>query len=98
VELYLHIADQDRVAAGTRLKTNDRIGHPSCVGGVATGTHVHIARKYNGEWFAAGLPVPFVLSGWTAASGSKLYHGSLTKAGQTVTSRLDDIYTSLINR
>ena len=98
VELYLHIADQDRVAAGTHLKSNDRIGHPSCVGGVATGTHVHIARKYNGEWLAAGEPVPFVLSGWTAVPGRKLYHGLLTKNGQTVTSRLDDIYTSLINR
>ncbi len=98
VELYLHIADQDRVAAGTHLQTNDRIGHPSCVGGVATGTHVHIARKYNGEWLAAGQPVPFVLSGWTASEGSKLYHGSLSKAGHIVTSRLDNIYTSLINR
>ena len=98
VELYLHIADQDRVAPGTHLRTNDRIGHPSCVGGVATGTHVHVARKYNGEWMAAGQPAPFVLSGWTASLGSKLYHGSLTKAGQTVTGRLDNIHTSLINR
>ncbi|MDR3577574.1 MAG: hypothetical protein P4L50_27230 [Anaerolineaceae bacterium] len=98
VQLYLHIADQDRVAAETHLKINDAIGHPSCLGGVATGTHVHIARKYNGEWIAAGQPLPFVLSGWTASLGSKLYHGSLNKAGQTVTSRLDNIYTSLINR
>jgi LasA protease len=98
VQLYLHIADQDRVAARTVLKTNDPIGHPSCVGGFATGTHVHVARKYNGEWLAAGQPIPFVLSGWTPSAGSKLYHGSLSNGSQTITSRLDNIHTSLINR
>ncbi len=98
VLLYLHIATQDRVAVGTRLKTGDLIGHPSCEGGFATGTHVHIARKYNGEWLAADGPLPFVLSGWQAKAADKQYSGSLVKAGQVVTARLDNAKTSLISR
>jgi hypothetical protein len=77
--LYLHVADEDRATVGTVLKTGDRIGHPSCVGGVALGTHVHIARKYNGEWILADGPVPFVLSGYVAHNGSRPYLGTLIK-------------------
>ena len=47
---YMHIATQERVAVGTRVEVGDPIGHPSCEGGISTGTHVHVARKYNGEW------------------------------------------------
>jgi hypothetical protein len=79
--LYLHLATRDRVAQGTRLKTGDRIGHPSCEGGVSDGTHVHIARRYNGEWIAADGPVPLVLSGWQAHLAS-IYNGTLTKGDQ----------------
>ncbi|MBN2258377.1 MAG: M23 family metallopeptidase, partial [Anaerolineaceae bacterium] len=50
VLLYLHIATQDRIKVGSWVAVGDHIGHPSCEGGNATGTHVHIARKYNGEW------------------------------------------------
>ncbi len=69
--LYLHVAGQDRVAKGTWVEMNDPIGHASCEGGIATGTHLHIARKYNGEWMIADGPVPFVISGWTAVAGGK---------------------------
>jgi len=82
--LYLHIADAGRVPVGTRLKTGDRIGHPSCEGGVATGTHLHIARKYNGEWMAADGPVPFVMDGWVPHAGAEPYDGTLTKDGKTI--------------
>ncbi len=82
--MYLHIADQQRVAAGTFLQQGDLIGHPSCLGGIATGTHVHLARKYNGEWLLADGPLPFTLSGWVAHAGSKPYEGALVKGGQTV--------------
>jgi LasA protease len=77
--LYLHIADKDRIAEGAHVEIGDRIGHASCQGGIATGTHVHMARKFNGEWMLAGGPVPFVLSGWTAAAGPKTGQGTLTK-------------------
>ena len=83
--LYLHVANQDRVAQGQWVDTNDRIGHASCEGGVATGTHLHFARKYNGEWIAADGPIPFVLSGWTAVAGDKPYQGKLIKGNQVIT-------------
>ena len=82
--LYLHVADRQRVEKGTYLKAGDRIGHPSCEGGRANGTHVHVARKYNGEWMAAAGPVPFVLSGWTAHAGDAPYKGTLTMGKTTL--------------
>jgi LasA protease len=85
VLLYMHIAQKDRVAVGTHLYTNDVIGHPSCEGGDATGTHVHLARKYNGEWIGAGDALPFVLSEWTALPGDLPYQGTLVKWDQVVT-------------
>ncbi|MGW8249505.1 MAG: hypothetical protein ACWGO1_02595 [Anaerolineales bacterium] len=82
--LYMHIQSDGRVAPGTYLKAGDPVGHPSCEGGRANGTHVHIARKYNGEWIAAGGTLPFVLSGWTVHSGTLPYEGSLTRGKRTL--------------
>jgi len=82
--LYMHVARKDQVQLGTWLNAGDHIGHPSCAGGVATGTNLHIARKYNGEWVGAGGPLPFVLSGWTAHAGAEQYQGTLTKGSQVV--------------
>ncbi len=82
--LYLHISTEDRVPAGTYVQTNDRIGHASCEGGVATGTHLHFARKYNGEWVAADGPLPFILSGWTVHEGSLPYEGTLTRGNRVI--------------
>jgi LasA protease len=85
--LYLHIADQGHILKGTPVETNDRLGHPSCEGGIATGTHLHIARKYNGEWMLAGGPVPFTLSGWVAHAGDAPYEGTLIRDGYVVHAR-----------
>lgn len=82
--LYMHIANEGRVKQGTWIDTDDRIGHPSCLGGLATGTHLHFVRKYNGEWILADGPMPFVLSGWRAHAGEKPYKGTLTKGDLTV--------------
>jgi murein DD-endopeptidase MepM/ murein hydrolase activator NlpD len=82
--LYMHVATQDRVREGSRLKAGDLIGHPSCEGGPASGTHVHIARKYNGEWMGAAGPVPFVMDGWTPHAGFRPAEGTLTKDDQTI--------------
>lgn len=70
--LYLHIDEEERIASDSRVETGDRIGRASCEGGFSNGTHVHIARRYNGEWIPAdcgacpdGVSAPdFVLSGW----------------------------------
>ena len=98
VLVYMHIAEQERISAGAWVETDMHIGHPSCEGGQATGTHVHIARKYNGEWLAADGPLPFVLSGWTAHAGELSYEGTLEKDGRTVTARPDGSSGSTIIR
>ena len=98
VVLYLHIATKDRIQAGTWVTAGDHIGHPSCEGGTATGTHVHIARKYNGEWVSAGDPLPFVLSGWTAHAGTAPYKGTLTKGDKVVTASTVSEHQSQIIR
>ena len=96
--LYMHIANEGRVSPGSYLHAGDPVGHPSCEGGRATGTHLHIARKYNGEWIAAGGSIPFVLSGWTAHNGPLPYQGSLTRDELTVTANLYGISESHIVR
>ena len=85
VILYLHIADEGRVQAGDYVERGDRIGHPSCLGGSATGTHVHVARKYNGEWIPANGWVPFDLAGWVVQPGRAEYAGTLTRGDQVLT-------------
>jgi murein DD-endopeptidase MepM/ murein hydrolase activator NlpD len=84
VVLYLHIASKDRVSQGVFIEQGDLIGHPSCEGGTATGTHLHVARKYNGEWILAAGHLAFELSGWEAKAGSMPYEGALAKGEQTV--------------
>lgn len=84
VLIYLHIASQGRVEAGEFVEQGDLIGRPSCEGGIATGTHVHIARKYNGEWILADGPLPFTMSGWQAKAGTKAYQGALVRADERV--------------
>jgi len=79
--LYMHIETRDRVQPGTVLHVGDHIGHPSCEGGDATGMHVHIARKFNGEWLSALGPLPFNLSGWVSAGTGEQYVGTLTRNG-----------------
>jgi LasA protease len=83
--LYMHIDDQ-RVEVGDWVETSDLLGHPSCEGGIATGTHIHIARKYNGEWISADGPLPFVLSDWAVHAGSVPYEGTMTRGSDTITS------------
>jgi hypothetical protein len=82
---YLHVASSDQQFAGARLKTGDPVGRPSCEGGDATGSHVHIARKYNGEWIPAGGALPFDLEGWIAQASDVPYEGSLQKQEKVVT-------------
>lgn|GEM_PF-55173 len=76
---YMHVATRDRVAVGTFLRAGDRIGHPSCEGGFSNGTHLHFARKYNGEWIAADGATPFNIDGWTMISAGREYDGWLRK-------------------
>ncbi|MGZ6346303.1 MAG: hypothetical protein ACXWNC_01870 [Anaerolineales bacterium] len=98
VVLYQHIATKDRILVNSMVNAGDHIGHPSCEGGTATGTNLHIARKYNGEWVSAGDQLPFVMSGWTAHAGSAAYKGTLTKGDQTITANQTGTSVSQIKR
>jgi murein DD-endopeptidase MepM/ murein hydrolase activator NlpD len=98
VILFLHIGAQGRVKTGTVLDKDDHIGHASCEGGVATGTHLHIARKYNGEWILADGPIPFNLDGWIAQNGSGAYKGSLTKGEITIEASTSGSFATRIIR
>lgn len=96
VIFYLHLATEQRTTLGTELKAGDKIGYPSCAGGHATGTHVHIARKYNGEWILADSAIPFNMNGWTTHNGSREYLGTLTKGSYTVIAcDCGDAFTSI---
>jgi hypothetical protein len=98
VIMYMHIATQDRVPVGTKVSTNDKIGHPSCEGGEATGTHTHVARKFNGEWMLAGGPVPFTMSGYVTSAGSQPYQGSMSNGQITVIAASNSAPKSFISR
>ena len=82
--LYMHIASWERIEVGTTLVSGDRIGHPSCEGGFSTGTHLHIARRYNGEWVAADAEIPLVLDGWVSVGYGVEYDGYLVKGDMTL--------------
>jgi hypothetical protein len=72
------------------------IGYPSCTGGEATGTHVHIARKYNGEWVLADGPLGFNLEGWVIHNGSAAYQGTMARSGFIVKAcQCSDLYSQI---
>ena len=76
----MHVYNEGRVEAGTYLQRGQPIGHPSCEGGFADATHLHFARRYNGEWIPAGSgPIPMVLSGWVAKEDIMPYEGTLIR-------------------
>jgi LasA protease len=86
--MYLHLATEGRqVEVGDRVQTGDAIGHPACEGGVSWATHLHIARRYNGEWMAADCtscvldaPAPQLnFGGWLAYSYNSEYDGYFLK-------------------
>jgi LasA protease len=98
VLFFLHVASDERAAEGSIVQTDDHLGHPSCEGGGSTGTHLHLARKFNGEWIPADGPIPFTLSGWETVAEEKNYAGYLRKDGEIVTSNPGGTRTSIIVR
>ena len=96
--LYMHVAAQDRVQAGTYVYAGDRIGHPSCEGGVANASHLHIARKYNGEWIPADGNLPFTLGGWVSIGTGTEYDGYLKQGSITLEAAEGITSTNQISR
>lgn len=83
--LYLHLNNIGHLKIGQWVEKGDLLGNPSCEGGISTGTHIHLARKYNGEWISASGPVPFNLGGWVAQAGDEPYQGTLVRGDKTIT-------------
>ncbi len=79
---YMHMGTPDRVKVGDRVVAGSHIGHPSCEGGASTGSHLHLARKYNGEWLTTG-EIPFTMSGWTVSEGPQEYDGAISNGTLT---------------
>ena len=98
VLVYLHITTDGKLPVGTWVDKDDVLGRPSCEGGISTGTHVHIARKYNGEWIPADGPLPFDLGGWVAHAGPQAYKGTLTRGDQTLIACTCSNSTAMITR
>lgn len=82
VVLYMHMASAGRVKEGAQLNMGERIGHPSCEGGNADSSHLHIARLYNGVWIAPDK-IPYVLSGWKIVGGDQEYDGKMSRGNET---------------
>jgi murein DD-endopeptidase MepM/ murein hydrolase activator NlpD len=83
--LYMHMESRERVQPGTRVQVGDKIGHPSCEGGLANADHLHLARRYNGLWVPAADPqAPFVMDGYTTTGNDVEYDGWLTRGGTVV--------------
>ena len=82
--LYMHIDSHERVESGTYLFAGEHVGHASCEGGISNATHLHLARKYNGEWIAADGSLPFILDGWVSSGKGTEYDGFLTRGSQSI--------------
>ena len=81
---YLHIANQ--IPDGQEVQRGDHLGHPSCLGGVATGVHVHFAIKFQNV-FQPIAETETMLSGWTIHNGAEAYHGTMTRDGDPLSPR-----------
>lgn len=85
--LYLHVAldAQNPVQPGQQITQGQVIGYASCEGGLANSSHLHLARRYNGEWMDAGGPVPMNLGGWVAQPNLVPYEGRMVKGTEVRT-------------
>ncbi len=77
--MFLHLDNTDHLILDQWVEVGDFIGNPSCKGGYSSGPHIHIARKYNGEWISAGGPIPFNLGGWVVEAADVPYNGYLSR-------------------
>ena len=95
--LYLHLDNTDHLSEGEWLDVGDFLGNPSCEGGNSTGTHIHFARKYNGEWITAGGAIPMNLGGWVVEAGNEPYEGFLNRGNERIKSCIcGAFYTQII--
>jgi hypothetical protein len=67
---YMHLYTEGTLEEGQIVAPGDILGYPSCLGGVSSGAHVHIARMFDGQWMPAAGAVPFEMDGWVVRSGT----------------------------
>jgi LasA protease len=88
--LYLHIDSAGSVQRGQAVQAGDPLGFPSCEGGFSNATHLHIARRYNGEWIPADchtcpdgrVIAPFSMGGWSVDGiPAQEYQGFMVRGG-----------------
>lgn len=84
VLLYVHLNAKPGLAVGQAITADEVLGHPACSGGPATSAHLHLARKYNGEWMLAGGFAPFNLGGWVVGDLPEPYKGTLSNGETTL--------------
>ncbi|PJF43905.1 MAG: hypothetical protein CUN55_06740 [Phototrophicales bacterium] len=83
--VYLHISSQGVVPVGKRVHRGEALGHPSCEGGISNATHLHISRRYNGEWIPADCTScpedaqvpPFIMGEWRVFLTTGEYQGTM---------------------
>lgn len=100
VLVYFHVISDDIIEVGRQVKAGDMLGHPTCEedASLSTGTHVHLARKYNGEWMPARDSAKFILDGWVVHAGAQPYKGTMTKEGVTAVANPFGPATSWVTR
>lgn len=104
--MYLHMSDDGMVEEGIRVNAGDRVGRPSCAGGFSNATHVHISRRFNGEWLPADcqscLPEyqvsPFVIGDWTTIGLDGQYYQGFMTNGSTQIQAEQSRETTINNR
>jgi len=89
--LYLHL---DQLApAGQRVNAGDPVGKAACTGGFSNATHLHMGRRYNGEWIPADCAAcrpgherpAFTMSGWVVVGYvGQEYQGAMTQGTTTL--------------
>ena len=96
VLMFLHLKTESIPPVGTHLEMGEMLGHPSCDGGTSSGTHVHFARKYNGEWIEAGGVIPLNMDDWITEAGAVKYEGLMRRFSSYVIASTSSEYFSRI--
>lgn len=78
--VYGHTANRTVTVVNTYVERGARLGNPSCLGGTATGSHLHFGFKFQNVW----QPIDgSIISGWTVRNGNFAYHGYMNKSGMS---------------
>lgn len=84
VIIYLHISSDGAAKLGN-IDLGGKIGHPSCEGGFSYASHIHLARKYNGQWISAvDTSNPFTIGNYKVEGAVNDYDGVLRSGSDSI--------------